>query len=332
MNLPLIRPATAQDLPYLIQCAKDSGCGITSLPNNPSILEKKLDNSIRSFHERIQSPSHETYLFCLEYEGKVVGISGIVSRIGVDDPFFAYHIIQEPLRSSTLNIDRSTALLHFTRARKKPTEIGMLFLEPPFRKKGWGKLLSFSRFLFIAQFRMRFAPVIIAELRGMNEKGYSPFWEAVGRPFFQLDLPQADMLRTDNPAALEEIFPKHPIYIDLLPSDAQQVIGETHPETKPAQKILFEQGFTTSHYVDLFDAGPHLFAHRDEIDVIRRSQLATVQITRSLQNAPLKLASNTNLNFRATLAPLLIGNNTALLTQETAALLHLTEGDLLCYY
>lgn len=332
MNLPIIRPAKIADLPHLINFAQTSGHGITSLPYNPEVLERKLHDSERSFEERLPSSTHETYVFCLEYEGVVAGTSAIVSHIGITEPFFTYHVRTEHLRCPHLKIDRRALVLHFTQARRSPTEIGTLFLEPSFRRRDWGKLLSFSRFLFIAQFRKRFASLVIAELRGINHNGHSPFWEAIGRPFFQLEFSQADHLRTMSPVCLEEIFPKHPIYTDLLPLQAQEVIGKTHPDTEPAQKILFHQGFKPSHYIDIFDAGPHLFAPTDEIDAIRSSKTAPATIRSQLGATLSTFLANTRLDFRATLAQIALEGNQAILHPETAHALQVNEGDLIRYY
>ncbi len=331
MSYPIIRPAGLSDLPSLTRFAKHSGYGITSLPNNSVELEKKLRDSERSFREELYYPKHETYIFALEFEKKVVGTSGIVSRIGVSEPFFAYHLLYEHLKCPHLNIDRKAPLLHVIRARKKPTEIGTLFLESTFRKKNWGKLLSFSRFLFIAQFKQRFASTVVAEMRGINHNGFSPFWEAVGRPFFQIDFPHADLIRTETHACLEELFPKHPIYVDLLPQEVQQVIGEIHPDTEPARTLLYKQGFKMSHYVDLFDAGPHLYAPTDQIDAVRHSITTTAHIKHHTAST-WAILCNTHLNFRATLAPLSIEADHVLIDPQLADALEITSGAPLRYY
>ncbi|PCO16676.1 hypothetical protein CQA18_24940, partial [Enterobacter hormaechei] len=35
--------------------------------------------------------------------------------------------------------------------------------------------------------------------------------------------------------------PKHPLYVDFLAEDAQKVIGEVHPQTLPARRLLGER-------------------------------------------------------------------------------------------
>lgn len=337
MKLPVVRPANTSDLSSFISFAEESGCGITSLPCNPVVLEKKLHASKDSFQHKLIAPMHETYLFCLELEGKVIGTSGVVSRIGMQEPFFAYHLLNEHLTSSYLGIDRTVPVLHFTRARKKPTEIGTLYLAKNFRHKELGqplgKLLSFSRFLFIATFKNRFASTVIAELRGVNQNGYSPFWEAVGRFFFKMDFAEADYLRTEQSLCIEELTPKHPLYVELLPREAQEAIGKTHHDAVGAKKLLEKQGFKMSHYVDLFDAGPHVYAHTEEIHAVKESQEGVVKELHSeTRDSPLAIIANTRLDYRATCAPLLVENNRVTFHAAVASALQIRVGDLVRYY
>ena len=331
MKFPFIRPAKMSDLSTLIQFSQEAGLGFTSLPYNPVILEKRLYDSEHAFRENLAQPTRESYLFCIESDNKVVGISGIISRVGISRPFFAYHLLHEALACPHLSVYRKTPVLHFIRAHKKPTEIGTLFVPKAFRQKDFGRLLSLSRFLFIASFKERFASTVIAELRGINQQGISPFWEAIGRPFFQVDFHKADLLRTDHPVCIEELFPKHPIYVELLSKEVQSVIGIAHPQALPAQKMLEKQGFKRSHYVDLFDAGPHLFAPTEEIHAIQASREATLHSLHP-NEGPLALIANTRLDYRATIAPLFIKDGQATLHPNAASALQITPGDSIRYY
>lgn len=333
MTLPIFRPATEDDLQALTRFAQEAAYGITSLPRDNDALAFKIQRSGDSFQENPKADQLQVYLFCLEWEGRVVGTSGITARIGMEDPFYAYHLLYEQLRYPKLGIDRKTGVLHFTRAHKMPAEIGTLFLSKELRLKDIGKFLSLSRFLFIASFRQRFADTIIAELRGINQKGISPFWDAVGRPFYGIDFPEADLLRTQHGAAIEALFPKHPLYLDLLPQDARSVVGSPHEETRGALKILEKQGFQKSAYVDIFDAGPHLFSPTDAIHAVAASTVATVHELRSPFTAANKaIVSNARIHFRATLASILIEEQGVVLHPDVARTLQVELGDSVRYY
>ena len=76
--------------------------------------------------------------------------------------------------------------LHLEKIHDGPTEIGSLFLLPEYRGQKRGRLLSLSRFAFMAAHPKRFAEDVIAEMRGvMSEDGQCPFWEAIGKHFFR---------------------------------------------------------------------------------------------------------------------------------------------------
>lgn len=330
MGIPFIRPAKMDDLERLFQFSIDAGYGITSLPRNLDLLSKRIHDSLLSFQNKT---THAGYLFCLEYESEVIGTSGIISHIGVKKPFFTYHLLQESVLSPFLHIDRKIPLLHFTQAQKHPTEIGSLFLAEPFRQKHNGTLLSLSRFLFISLFKQRFAGNVFASLRGVNHRGVSPFWEAVGRPFYQMDFPQADLLRIEYPSCIDELFPRHPLYLDLLPKEAQSVLGLPHLDTLPAKKILEKQGFRSCHYMDLFDGGPYLYAHTEEIHAVKESKTVLISALRSEINTETHaLVSNTHLDFRATFAPLLLEEDQAILQPAVASALQVEKGDPIRYY
>lgn len=328
MNLPILRPATEADLPDLLHLTESTPYGMTSLTHNRTFLESKIHRSVHSFVEKPDPLQPQAYLFVLEWEGRVVGTSEITAHIGLGRPFFAYNLLYEKLRCPYLNIDRELKVLHFINAHQHPSEIGTLFLSAKLGHKGMGKLLSLCRFLFIANFRSRFADTIIAELRGINQDGISPFWEALGRLFFQIEFPQADLLRAQHPQVIEELFPKHPIYLDLLPPEARSVVGVPHAHAIGALKILEKQGFVKSTYIDIFDAGPLFFAPTDTIQAVSASAISTVKELRSLAGEKIQaLISNMHLQFRSTLAPILLEEGHITFHPDVAQALEIEVGD-----
>jgi len=141
-------------------------------------------------------------------------------------------------------------------------------------------LLSKSRLLFIAEFADRFAPKVIAELRGRLEAdGSSPFWEGLGRHFFAMEYSTADYLTgIGQKSFIAELMPKHPVYVNLLPPAAREAIGAVHTDTAPARAMLEQEGFRYEGYVDIFDAGPTVECFRDNVDAVRRSAVLPVTL------------------------------------------------------
>ena len=241
----IIRPVSPADLDQLYALAGETGYGLTSLPQDRELLANKIIESQESFARLGRKPRGDSFLFVLEDTdtGKAVGTTGIVTKVGGFEPFYAYRIETAVAESEALKVRREVKFLKLVADHNGPCEIGSLVLSPEYRKGENGRLLSLVRFLFIAEHGSRFDPVVIAELRGIiDEAGRSPFWEAIGRHFFETDYYKADYLSGVDKRFIADLMPKHPIYIPLLPKEARDVIGQVHPQSRPAAKILSGRG------------------------------------------------------------------------------------------
>jgi arginine N-succinyltransferase len=193
----VIRPLEENDLDDFIELAESAGGGLTNLPRDPDFLRGRLDESLRAFDPRVRRAGDHRYLFALEdvEQHKLAGVSGIISKIGGFQPWYSYEIRRERFVFEPLRIDHEIEVLYPEADYNGPSELFSLFLRPEYRKGGLGRLLSLSRFHFMAELSRRFDREVIAELRGVtDDEGRSPFWEAVGRHFFQIDFRQADFL------------------------------------------------------------------------------------------------------------------------------------------
>lgn len=276
----VIRAIRESDLDGLMNLLADSGHGLTSLPKDRDIIKNKILISERSFDHRGDRPNGESYLFVMEelFTGKIVGVSGIISKIGGFEPYYFYRLENKNRRSEMLNITKEVQSLHFEKIHSGPAEICSLFLSPEFRNSQNGRFLSLSRFLFMAEDRKYFEDKVIAEMRGkVNDQGYSPFWEAVGRKFMDIDFVQADYLTMRSKRFIEELLPEVPILVDLLPQDAQDVVGQVHPHTAPAKRILEQEGFTFSGLVGIFEPGPVLKADLDSVRAVKESIVIEIE-------------------------------------------------------
>ena len=335
----LIRPIRAEDYPALYQIAQDSGIGFTSLPVNEALLKKKIDDSVRAFSAHPESPGQESYLFVMENTdtGEVVGTSGIEATVGLHDAFYHYHVGKVVHASRELGVHNSVDILSFCNDYTGVSEICTLFLQESARAGLNGRLLSKFRFMFMAQHRHRFADTVIAEMRGVSdEKGKSPFWEWLEAHFFSVDFPTADYLTgIGNKVFIAELMPKYPIYVNLLSKEAQACIGKVHEKTRPALRLLEQEGFRNRGYVDIFDAGPTLEADVESIASVRQSHEARVQVSPALDTSTLSdyFIINTKIeDFRACISQLsIIDENTVVLSQSLAEQLQVKPGDTIRY-
>lgn len=301
----IIRPIQAKDLDGLMELLEKSGHGLTTLPKDPEVLKKRIRISERSFLHREEAPQGEDYVFVMEelFTGRIVGVAAIISKIGGFQPYYFYRMEKAIYESKLIGVKNEITSLHFHPEHNGPAEICSLYLHPDYRNSQNGRFLSLSRFLFIAENRKFFEDQVIAEMRGMvNDSGHSPFWEAVGKNFFKIDFPTADYLYMKNKRFIEELMPKTPLVINLLPEEAQLVVGKVHPDTEPAKKILEQEGFSFSGFVGIFDPGPVLIAEVDNIRAIKDSTVGEItEITDESLKGDEHIISRTNTPFRCAL-------------------------------
>lgn len=282
MSPYVMRPAELSDFDSLRAMAVESGPGFTSLPVDEDILRKRLLKSVDSFAGRLEQPEFGKYLLMLENveTGEVGGCSAVKCGIGMTAPFFNYRIITLAQASQEASRRFDMDALILTNEFVGCTEVGTLFLRPEHRGAGVGRLLAQSRYMLIATKPEWFGEKIIAELRGVvSHDGETPFWECLGRHFFRMSFPEADYLSatTDNQFILD-LMPKYPIYVDLLPDEAREVIGRCHVDGVPAFKLLEWEGFEFERVVDIFDGGPIMQASRDMIRTTRESKIMELEV------------------------------------------------------
>ena len=330
----LIRPIKENDLDQLMTLLEESGHGLTSLPQDENVLKAKILHSERSFKHRADGPNGETYLFVMEevYTGKLVGVSGLISKIGGFDPFYFYRVMTEKRSSKMLNIEKDIKSLHMEKVHSGPAEICSLFLAPKYRNSQNGRFLSLSRFLFMAENEKYFEDTIIAEMRGrVDDQGQSPFWSAVGKKFMDIEFFEADYLSLKSKKFVEELLPDYPILVDLLPKEAQEVIGEVHEQTVPARRILEKEGFRFNGLVGIFEPGPVLEAKLSEVRAYKESKVIQIgEIAENSFEAETFIISTHGADdkFKTCLGVLdLMPDGTAKITAVTATVLKLKLGD-----
>lgn len=280
--MALIRPIARDDLDALITMARESGVGVTSLPDDPNLMRRKLSRAVASFDQQL-SPEEAHYLFVIQEttDGPPVGLCGIEARIGRDEVWYNYRIGEVIQASKSLNLYRRTLTLFLSNDLTGATELGSLYLREPNRRHRNGQVLAKSRYLFLAAFPELFSERVIAEMRGFSdEHGRSPFWEGLGRQFFNMEFSDADFLTgTGDKVFIAELMPKFPIYVPMLSPAAQAAVGRVHPLTEPALAMLEQEGFQRNGYVDIFDAGPAMQAELGRIDAVQRSQRLHARLT-----------------------------------------------------
>lgn len=328
----VLRPVELTDLPQLQQLARDSLVGVTSLPDDSGRLREKILDSCDSFDKDVQGNGPENYLFVLEdlASQRLRGCSEILATAGFSEPFYSLRNRHFTSASRELNIEHGVPALSLCHDLSGHTLLRGFHIDADLVRTPFSELLSRARLLFIAAQAPRFSDAVITEIVGYSdEQGQSPFWDALGKHFFDLPYVEAERLcGLESRTFLAELMPQYPIYVPMLPQAAQDCIGRIHPDGQEAFDILEREGFETNSYIDLFDAGPTLYARTANIRSIAHSHTGTVQETTSMDARGSYLVSNDLLkDYRAIIAELdVCAGQPVGLSAELCAALNVTDG------
>lgn len=325
----VIRPARIDDVGSLVDLARALGPGMTTFPAHAETIAAKVAHSVATFADR---PCEDRqYILVLEdrASGRVLGLSGIYPHIGEAHGFFSYKLTRLVQRSVGLGRRFEIELLTLSNDYTGATEIGTLAVLPELRGTSAGRFLARARYMLIGAFPDRFSDRVMAEMRGWQDAdGRSPFWDAIGSRFFDMDFEEADRLSAiDGAGFIADLMPKQPIYTALLPDAARAAIGRAHEVSARAMSMLMAEDFRYEAHVDVFDGGPQVHARRDSIRTIQDTQLCTVSA--GAGNAPLLVSNRDLANFRVVDGNGAIDGDRVTLSADALAALEASPGEML---
>jgi arginine N-succinyltransferase len=276
-----VRAAAADDLDAYVDLKRQAGTGFTSIAIPDEMLGAQLRDGAKSFAATITAPAEERYFLALVHRssGEIVGMAQVKAAIGIKKPFFNFRLLKLAQSSPAAARRFDMEMLALVNEFAGCAEVGSLFVKPQHRVGGVGRALAQARYMLMAAAPERFGERVISELRGfITPDGVSPFFEHLCRPFFRMSFDEADrMSATSDNQFIADLTPKHPIYVDLLPKEARDVIGKCHPEGVGAQKLLVQEGFRYEGVIDIFDGGPLMTAPRDSIRTRAGARLRPVR-------------------------------------------------------
>jgi arginine N-succinyltransferase len=327
-----LRAARPADLEHLYEMAKLTGGGFTNLPPDRAALKAKLERAEAAFAKDTDTLADELFVLVLENArtGAVRGTCQLMSQVGQRWPFYSYRLNTLTQYSQELDRTVRAELLSLVTDLEGSSEVGGLFLHPNERAGGLGLLLARSRYLFVGMHRKRFADRILAELRGIiDERGGSPFWDGVAGRFFGMSFQDADYFNAINGNQfIADLMPKHPVYVAMLSEDARSVIGVPHPTGRAAMRMLEDENFRFDGYVDIFDGGPTMVAHTDQVSSVKGSVEASITGVTVQEGERAILATGRLGSFRACFgARVFDGEGGIAIDSASADLLDVREGD-----
>ena len=321
-RMVVVRPAEMADiasLEALAGLAARTMPGVHTLPKTRDKIAAAIERSIASFAAHVDIPSEEAYLFVLETQEtmapkRVIGTCSIFASAGSDGTYFSFRndVIQQVSRD--LNISHSVHALTLCSELTAYSQLSGFCLEG-MRPGLEAALLSRARLLFAALAPHRFGDRFFVPLAGITDlHGQSPFWDALGRKFFRMDFLEAERIigGARNRTLIVELMPHYPVYVPLLPGAAQAAMGQIHPGGELPFNLLTEEGFEADDYIDIFDGGPILQAHKHALRSFTASMVrcvASLDCATDAQDGVVTyaIAANAGPHFRAltwTCAPL----------------------------
>lgn len=275
-NCFFVRDAGFDDIKYIYELGELLNS--LNLPNDKNELEKIIAKSEESFSYNDSLKEREFLFVMVNEKNKVIGCSQIFAKHGtLLSPHLFFEVSIEEHYSKSLNKYFRHQTLKFGQNFDGPTEIGSLIIKPEYRghRLHLGKFLSYVRFLFMAMKKEYFSKNIIAELLpSFAKKNTSALWDALGSKFTGLSYEEADRLSRHDKDFIISLFPKWPIYVNLLPIKAQSIIGQVGEASKGAQILLSQIGFCYNDQIDPFDGGPHFVADMENISLIKNAKMA----------------------------------------------------------
>jgi arginine N-succinyltransferase len=308
----LVRPSRLSDLDRIEQMARTARPVLHSLPHDRDALEVRLALSEDSFRTDVDFPGEEIYIFVLEDTdtGDLVGTSTVVASAGYAEPFYVFRNDALIHASRELHVNRKIHALTMSHELTGKSRLAGFHIHPALLHEPAAHLLSRARLMYVASHRQRFTPDIFSLLLGVtDEAGVSPFWEAVGRRFFQRDFAEIEKVSGGRSRTfIAEVMPSYPLYVPLLPEDAQRVLGEPDDSALSAYEIHLEEGFEPDRYVDIFDAGPVLTVSVESCASVklqqRREVAEPLPSTATLSRGLHMVSSEASGEFRCVLAEL----------------------------
>jgi arginine N-succinyltransferase len=316
----LVRPVDSADVGALEALLAASTPGVHTLPRTREKITALVERSCASFAAHVDIPSEETYLFVLEHidasgnpagnPGELAGTAAIHASAGSNGTYFAFRndVIQQVSRD--LNISHSVHALTLCSELTAYSQLSGFSIRHRDSAGLEAALLSRARLLYAVLAPHRFGDRFFVPLAGVTDDGgQSPFWDALGRKFFKMDFLDAERVigGARNRTLIVELMPHYPVYVPLLPGPAQAAMGQIHPDGELAFDLLTEEGFEADEYIDIFDGGPILQAHKNALRSFTGAMVRRVATQEQPPAAPETMVSyavaNGERNFRAIVVP-----------------------------
>lgn len=332
----VVRPSTFVDLASIERLLDATDARVTTLPKERDKLSEKISESDDAFRTGVDAEGPASFLFVLEdtETDALLGTAGIDAEAGNGYPFFNYRLDEVVHASHHLNISSKVPVLFLSHELTGRTLLRSFSLEPERRDTDAFDLLSRARLMFMAINPDRFDQEIIVEIQGIfDDKGVCPFWDSVGRKFFDLDFLTADYYcSVKTKTFMSELIPQHPVYVPLLPPEAAANIAQNHEAANRICQLLYREGFHKSKFIDPFDGGPVLKGQLQYTHTASNIKFKRARPSEVIGGMKYLISNQSVTDFRCTIGTLVDGiGDTIRIPLDVADALNIQEGDQIAY-
>jgi arginine N-succinyltransferase len=252
------------DLAQLAALVRRDNRRVHTLPQERAAVARLIEQSVASFARAAGQPADERYTFVLEDEdGVLVGTASLVAQAGLGGPFLSFRQDMMQQLSDEPAVCNDIVTLMLCADLSDHSQLAGYHAPDPALDPAQKALLARARLMYAALAPQRFADRFFASLPGpLDARQGSPFWDAIGRNFFRMDLLQAEALLEGarSRALIVGLMPHHPVYVALLPKAARAALATVDASAAQSLEILSREGFEANDYVDICDGGPVLQA------------------------------------------------------------------------
>ena len=121
---PLFRPATTDDISAITKITAKADSGLTTVPNTKSGVSDYVAESLYFLGGKAEA---NRLLFVAESEGVILGISGIIPKLGVDRPFYSFKRSRHARKASQQDLSVRYDTLQLTTDFDDYTELATIF-------------------------------------------------------------------------------------------------------------------------------------------------------------------------------------------------------------
>ena len=177
-------------------------------------------------------------------------------RLGLDLPRYSYHLGRVVHAAAELNLFSTQPTLMLGNDHTGDSELADLACAP-----GLGfdaQVAALRRLIQAALQRLAPGQRVIVELAGPRDAatGQSPFWQGLGRYFYEGDPVLAQAQHGDAwRSHLAALLPRQTLYLSFLSAAAQAAVGQVGEAGLAAAQALKDCGFAFAQHVRVDDGG-----------------------------------------------------------------------------